>query len=388
MLWYNAGVIFRSITMQILAVDIGTGTQDILLFDSGRAPENCLKLVMPSPTMLVAGQIRQATAGQRPLLLTGVIMGGGPSSWATEDHHRAGLPIYATADAARSFNDDLAAVHRDLGIEIVSSDEARQLAAQPDMAHVVMQDFSYAAIRGAFSAFGADLQPDAVMVAAFDHGNAPLDVSDRQFRLDYLARRLQANNRLSTFAFAASEVPPIMTRLLALVQSAADVPVPLLVMDTAPAAVLGAFCDPQVRDQPDVLVANIGNFHCLAFQYREGRFVRLFEHHTGLLNQSQLVNWIAHLADGSITHQEVFSEHGHGALVLDHTPVPLSSVAVTGPRRAMLMNSELPVYFAVPYGDQMLAGCWGMIQATADLMPQWADEIDAALAGDEARSLW
>ena len=36
--------------MQILTVDIGTGTQDILLFDSERTPENCLKLVMPSPT--------------------------------------------------------------------------------------------------------------------------------------------------------------------------------------------------------------------------------------------------------------------------------------------------------------------------------------------------
>ena len=41
--------------MQILTVDIGTGTQDILLFDSERAPENCLKLVMPSPTLLIGG---------------------------------------------------------------------------------------------------------------------------------------------------------------------------------------------------------------------------------------------------------------------------------------------------------------------------------------------
>ena len=113
--------------MQILAVDVGTGTQDILLFDSTRTPENCLKLVMPSPTMLVASAIRRATGAGNSLLLTGVTMGGGPSSWATEDHHRAGLPIYATADAARSFNDDLDAVRRDLGIEIISDDEAARL---------------------------------------------------------------------------------------------------------------------------------------------------------------------------------------------------------------------------------------------------------------------
>jgi uncharacterized protein (DUF1786 family) len=38
----------------ILTVDIGTGTQDIFLFREGLALENGFKLVMPSPTMMVA----------------------------------------------------------------------------------------------------------------------------------------------------------------------------------------------------------------------------------------------------------------------------------------------------------------------------------------------
>ena len=38
--------------MQILAIDVGTGTQDILLFDTEKEPENALKMVMPSPTAL------------------------------------------------------------------------------------------------------------------------------------------------------------------------------------------------------------------------------------------------------------------------------------------------------------------------------------------------
>ncbi|NTU41966.1 MAG: DUF1786 domain-containing protein, partial [Nitrospirales bacterium] len=41
--------------------------------------------------------------------------------------------------------------------------------------------------------------------------------------------------------------------------------VPLVVMDTAPAAVLGACCDPAVA-RPRLLVTNIGNFHTLAFR--------------------------------------------------------------------------------------------------------------------------
>ncbi len=86
--------------MQILAVDIGTGTQDILLFDSERTPENCLKLVMPSPTLRLGEHIRQATAAGRPLLIQGVVMGGGPVSWAVEAHRRAGLRVLATPAAA------------------------------------------------------------------------------------------------------------------------------------------------------------------------------------------------------------------------------------------------------------------------------------------------
>lgn len=375
--------------MQILAVDIGTGTQDILLFDSARTPENCLKLVMPSPTMLAASRIRSATNAGKPLLLTGVIMGGGPSTWATEDHHKAGLPILATPDAARSFNDDLDAVRHDLGIEIIGEEEAlRLVASRDDLAHVVMRDFDYEVIRRAFSVFGLDLSPDAVMVAAFDHGNAPSDVSDRQFRLDYLAERLRADPRLSTFAFPAHAVPAIMTRLLAVVESANDMDTTLLVMDTAPAAILGALEDPVVASRPDALIVNIGNFHCLAFQYSEGHFVRLFEHHTGLLEQAQLEDWLRRLAAGSITHQQVFAEHGHGALVLKRTPVPMQFTAVTGPRRGMLAHSTLPTYFAVPHGDQMLAGCWGMIRAASDLLPEWTDEIKTALDGQVSVSLW
>jgi uncharacterized protein (DUF1786 family) len=82
--------------MKILAVDMGTGTQDILLFDSAGSVENSVKMVMPSATQIAAGRIRLATAARRPLLLTGVNQGGGPCHWALEDHLRAGAPAYAT----------------------------------------------------------------------------------------------------------------------------------------------------------------------------------------------------------------------------------------------------------------------------------------------------
>ena len=48
--------------MRILAVDTGTGTQDILLLDTRELVENSVKMVAPSPTLKVAGRIREAAA--------------------------------------------------------------------------------------------------------------------------------------------------------------------------------------------------------------------------------------------------------------------------------------------------------------------------------------
>lgn len=375
--------------MQILTVDVGTGTQDILLFDSERAPENCLKLVAPSPTLQLSQQVRAATTARVPLLITGSLMGGGPVSWAVEAHHRAGLPILATSDAARTFNDDLDAVQADLGIELIDDAEAIRLLAGDSHAHVEFRDFDYGSIHRAFGAFGLNLQPDAVALAVFDHGNAPPHISDRQFRMDYLAERLRSDRRLSALAFRGDAVPPDMTRLAALAATAqADAGVPVVVMDTAPAAVLGALDDPIVACQPAPIVVNVGNFHTLAFQFARGDFLRLFEHHTGELTQGQLVAWLGALADGSIRHDAVFANKGHGALVLDDEPHALGHVAVVGPRRALLRDAGLPVYFAVPHGDQMLAGCFGLLRACADVEPGWREPIEAALDGGSHRSLW
>ncbi len=375
--------------MQILTADIGTGTQDILLFDSERAPENCLKLVMPSPTLLIGGQVRRATAARRPLLITGVLMGGGPVSWAVEDHRRAGLRVLATPDAARTFNDDLEQVERELGIEIIPVEAANKLVTCPDYAHVEFRDFDYAAIRGAFAAFGLDLRPDALALAVFDHGAAPPEISDRQFRMDYLAERLRGDARLSAFAFRGEDVPPIMTRLCALADTAtAQSGLPVIVMDTAPAAVLGALDDPHVTGQPHPVIVNVGNFHTLAFQFQGGRLLRLFEHHTGELSSARLAAWLRALAEGSIRHEAVFGDKGHGAVSLDAAPLPLDFLAAVGPRRALLADAGLPVYDAVPHGDQMLAGCFGLLRACADLAPDWRGPIGDALAGKSDRSLW
>lgn len=364
--------------MKILCIDVGTGTQDILLFDSTTLVENCLQLVMPSPTQLVANRIRAATKARQPILLIGTIMGGGPNSWATEDHLRAGLPVYALPEAALSFNDELDKVEA-MGVRIVEDKDAARLEAT----RIELRDVDLDAVRSAFEAFGVDMQFDAVAAAVFDHGNAPPGVSDRTFRFEFLAERIRAMGKLSGFAFMREELPERLTRMRAAGASIAT-DAPVMVMDTAPAAVLGALDDETVAAHANAIVTNLGNFHALAFRFTQGRITGVFEHHTGELKTEQLEGFLRQLADGTLTNDAIFYSQGHGAVMFDTRPQPLDFLAVTGPRRAMLLDSPLKPYFAVPYGDMMLAGDFGLLHAYADLNPAAADEIEGALARSRA----
>lgn len=376
---------------RILAVDVGTGTQDILLFESDKTIENCFQLVMPSPTVIVAERIRAATTSGRPVLLTGRTMGGGPSGWAARDHAQAGYPCYATPDAARTLDDDLSQVEA-LGITIVDDERARDLIASggDQLVQVEMRDFDAAALRAALSAFGVDPDVDAVAVAAFDHGAAPPGYSDRRYRFEFIERAYRARPEPVAFAYRAGDLPADLTRLAAVAADAATYNVNdgrdarVFVMDTGAAAVAGSLEDSTVAAHPDCLIANVGNFHTLAFHLRAGRILSIFEHHTGLLDREKLDSYLTDLAAGALTNQRVFEDRGHGALRLDSSAAPDTAgaqpfLAVTGPRRELLRGSRLHPYEAVPHGDMMLAGCFGLLRAVAALDADLAPEIERVL---------
>jgi len=379
--------------MRILCIDVGTGTQDILLFDSSVEIENCVQMVMPSPTQIVARQVRAATEAGHTLLLAGVTMGGGPGAWAVEDHIKAGLPVYATPDAGRTFDDDLEKVEA-MGVRVIDATQLADLWGKlgPDKATILqMQDLNLPAVEAALLAFNEPAQYDALAVAVFDHGAAPPGYSDRRFRFDYISQQMgewgddPVERALAAFAAPAAAVHPDLTRLLAVrttVAGSERASLPLLLMDTGPAALLGALGDPMVRaaSQNNAIFVNVGNFHVLAFHIVEDRIRALFEHHTGLVDGPKLVRLLVALTDGTLTNQEIFDDSGHGALNLA-PPLPPDEpptiCMVTGPRRSMLagLSTPWPVYMAVPHGDMMLAGCYGLLRAYTAHFPESAGAI-------------
>ena len=368
--------------MRILAVDVGTGTQDILLFDSEQPIENALQLIMPSPTQIAAGRIRRATESGRAVVLTGVIAGGGPCHWALEDHLRAGHAAYATPEAATTFDDDLESVER-MGVTLVSEEEG----AHADGEHIRLRDLDLAAIRSALAAFDVPGDFDGIAAGCLDHGAAPPGYSDRLFRFDHLKRVVEARNDLRAFACLPEELPEYLTRARTLV-SCVDTEAPVVFLDTGPAAALGALQDPNVGGRESQIVLNLGNMHALCFHLRGTRIVSLYEHHTGEVTAEQIETFTERLAAGTLEHGEIFGSKGHGAMYAgaeNRAPrTETRQVAVTGPQRGKLRGSRLDPYFAVPHGDMMVSGCFGLLWAFAEKYPAVAGEVLPALGVSEA----
>jgi len=367
-------------TMRILAIDVGTGTQDILLFDSDQPVENALQLIMPSPTQIAAGRIRRATERGRALFLTGVIAGGGPCHWALEDHLSAGGRAFATREAAATFDDDLENVQR-MGVTLVSEDEARSLDAE----RVELRDLDLNAIRSALAAFDVDTEFDGLALGCLDHGAAPPGYSDRLFRFDHLRRIVEKQNDLRAFAFLPGELPDYLTRARTLLDSV-DVDAPLIFLDTGPAAALGALQDPLVAESEEQVILNLGNMHALAFHLQGTQILSLYEHHTGEVTSNQIEDFTERLLAGTLAHEDIFGSKGHGAYYADGTAGSIRDrnaekpvIAVTGPQRGKLRGSRLDPYFAVPHGDMMVSGCFGLLWAFAEKYPQHREQITEAL---------
>ena len=128
----------------------------------------------------------------------------------------------------------------------------------------------------------------------------------------------------------------------------------------------------------------------MRFAWDQPELKGLFEHHTGLIRRSDLEEYIKGLADGSLSNNQVFDDHGHGALLYSKNKYEIPNkpfgVIVTGPRRGMLDGSKLNPYFPAPFGDMMITGCFGLLSAVGDVIPNLKDEINARMNNNSNHS--
>lgn len=343
---------------RILAIDVGGGTQDVLIYDSDRRIENCFKLILPARTQIVAAQIRRATADGVDIHLSGSLMGGGASGEAVERHLEQGLAVSATADAARTIHNDLEKVRR-LGVTM-------REAPPPNARVVTMGDVDLDALAVSLAAHGIAM-PDVVAVAVQDHGYLP-GAGGRAFRSEYLTSLLERGGEVSQMIYR--DPPEYMSRMRTVVR---DIP-GAFVMDTGAAAVLGALGDEHIARHvltSGGILVNIGNLHTFAVAMRGSRMFGLFEHHTAGVTPAWLRELVERLQAGTLTDQDVLAQGGHGSAFSPQFGQSGSYgfVAVTGPNRHLA--DELGYYQAAPHGDMMLTGAYGLVEG---VLRRMADE--------------
>lgn len=383
-------------TRRLIAIDVGAGTADIVIRRDDERAENSVKLVVPSRTQVVAARIRAATGERAAVVFRGPTMGGGADTRAMKVHTAAGLPFLATASAARSFADDLERV-RGRGVEIVSEREAAELVTRGWLStgggrrrvtEIRSGDVDVPALGAALSALGVPGDFDGAAIAVQDHGYTP-DGSNRAYRFSVWERAVRERHALRDLFYRGDrdEVPERLTRMRAAVDclrdlipgagdhpaaaqagtaTAASVVFPLLAGDTGPAALLGALTDPPAAP-PDrkprlTVLVNVGNGHTIAAVERDGRLAGVYEHHTRALDGRKLERHLRRFLEARLTSDEVRDDGGHGAVIDAAVPddVPLM---VTGPNRALLDEAGFDIRHPAPWGDMMIAGAVGLLEA-------------------------
>ncbi|MDQ1281212.1 MAG: hypothetical protein QG670_2476 [Thermoproteota archaeon] len=348
--------------LKLLAMDIGSGTQDILLYDSEKNIENCIKMVLPTPSQIFASKVREATRLFQNLFIKGDTIGGGAFASALLKHIKNGLRVFMTEDAAYTVRNNLDEV-KQLGIEIVT---------QPPEAFqgrtLILEEVNLTTLESILAPFGEKLNVDAVAVAVQDHGVSPKGTSNRQNRIQKMQEFLKKDAYLENLAFTGDKVPADFLRMKSAVQ-AANRQMPrteIVIMDTSPAAMLGCLQDPDVEKAHQVMAVNVGNGHTMAAIVKDGRILAVMEHHTSLLNAEKLEHLLSDFTKGRLSDKDVFDDGGHGLFYLQR-PAGLSElekIAVTGPKRSLLAQTSLPIHFAAPAGDMMMTGCVGLIEVT------------------------
>lgn len=331
----------------ILALDIGGGTQDLLVWTEGQPMENALQCVLPSPTVMVARKIRQAAQDQKAVFLTGHLMGGGASSGAIRHHLKSGLKVYAQPHTALTIRDNLEQVTQ-MGVRITEE-------APPGAVPIFMADIQEKALSTFFEAFGMVL-PEDRLVAVQDHGFSP-QKSNRRFRFEQWEAFLNTGKPLETLLYR--HIPKHLTRM----KVVQEIWPQAQVMDTGAAAVLGALEDEEVKklESPSLLIVNVGNEHTLAAWIVEDRIRGIFEHHTFFLNQEKLMLDLQNFVSGQLINEQVLQDMGHGCLNSAPRVDASYPIIVTGPRRTMLSRNQ--ALMAAPFGNMMLSGCFGLLRA-------------------------
>jgi len=336
--------------MKILAIDIGAGTQDILLYDDNKKIENCISLVLPTPSKVFSEKLKKIKGD---VYIYGDTIGGGSIGRAIIRHIQSGYRVVMEERAAYSIRNDLDEV-RSMGIEIGLRPESGKFV------ELEICEIDLNLLKNFLLHFGEEMDVDVIAIAVQDHGVAPKGLSDRAFRFDQIEAMLKRNNQPESFHFLEESIPEYYLRMRSAIKAIRrNSSVPVLVMDTSFSAILG--CIDEVKNPS--LIVNVGNGHTIGALLLEGKIQGIYEHHTHELNPEKLERDLRLFIRGELKREKVFEENGHGVITL--TPFYGEvMVIVTGPNRDIFRGTKFNYIFASPGGNTMMSGPMGLVKAS------------------------
>ena len=342
--------------MRILAIDVGTGTQDIMIYDTEKELENSIKLVLPSPHLFISQRIRET---ENDIYFTGEIMGGGKIKNTILEHMEKGYDVVMEPTCAKTIRDDIKQVES-FGIKIADADEDYDSYTK-----IALGDIDITKLSEFLLGYDLEFDFDKIAIAVQDHGYNE-NMGDRDFRFEKIREKVSEPITPLEFGFI-DEIPEYFTRMNAVRRQVEGegIEVIPLVMDTKFASIAGMCYDEVASNLNSFVVIDIGNGHTTAASIENGKIQGVFEHHTSSLTGESLERYIKRLALGEITHEEVYNDHGHGAHVLN--PISeLEKVIVSGPKRELIEKTNLDWHHAAPGGDVMMTGTVGLIKTIQD----------------------
>lgn len=354
------------IILKSLALDVGAGTLDFLLYKDNSSFENSVKMVLPSPCIAYAKRVRNATKLEEDVILYGYSIGGSSLSSAIKEHLAQGNQVFMTSEAAFSLRNNLEEI-KSMGVQIIEQVNHRTNGELIYLDELMLNHFE-----SLLKEFGETLRDvDLVAVSVKDHGASPPGMTNREFRMKTFRELLHVDPDLNRFLMKEENVPEYYIRMRSSIKAVKD-NLPdsqIVVMDTSPSAILGCLQDSRVKEVSPVLVVNIGNGHTMAAIVSKTRLIGLFEHHTSVLNRTKLESLLNRFANGTLVHSDVFADGGHGVIYFDDAPclAGLEKIVVTGPKRRLLNGSTIDYLEATPGGDVMMTGTVGILSAVQEL---------------------
>ncbi len=348
----------------ILCVDVGKGTEDILIYEPNFGPlENSIQLVLPSTAQLLSQKLAKDNSDK--IVIEGELMAGEP--WHKVIYTKcAKYPesVIMGETAARSLRYNLDLV-REKGVKIVADDEIGNY--EGNRYHI--SDIHWERIDSILKNSGINItEIKTVLLSCQDHGE-PNDIkqSVRDFRIKTVYQPLERSGKLEDLLIRSDKILSELPRHCSIGKSAerhfnhiSDNDI--WVMDSSPAVVLGV-----LENKPRELIINTGNGHTLAAIIENGIVQGIFEIHTSGVDPEKFLQDIKLISQNKLTHDEVLAKGGHGVFIREKLEYNsdqferLFPFTLIGPNRSIL--SESNSVLAHPAGNMMMAGPVGMLYA-------------------------